>query len=81
MRISILALIVIFALVLGLAGCDQQANQQPASSKTQNTINSTTVQNSASNPDQLRHPTAEEWKKATASDKLKNGPKNDQKVF
>jgi len=73
MRITILTLAFVSALLM--AGCKDQASQPTAS--TQKTINAITVQSSVSRSEGLRHPTSEEWKKATNSDKLRNGPKND----
>jgi len=84
MRITILSLIFVAALCLGsLAGCKDQKASQPATS-TSNTINSSTVQSSDS--DLLKYEkekdakAAEDWKKATTSEKIKNGPKNNKPI-
>lgn len=80
MRITILS--VVFVTALCLAGCKEQASQ-PANAKTENTINSTTIQSSDS--ELLKYikdrdaKAAEEWKKVTGTDKLENRVRESKK--
>ncbi|MDL2269003.1 hypothetical protein LJC71_01795 [Desulfosarcina sp. OttesenSCG-928-A07] len=80
MRITTYSLVFVFALLL--VGCGDKPPQPAASSKTENTINSTVNQssekssNKSSDDELLKYikerdaATAEEWRKATTTDKL-----------
>jgi len=83
MRIATISFIFVAALCL-FAGCKDQASQ-PVTSKTENTINSTTVQSSDSELlkyEKEKDAKAEEnWKKALKTDKLENRKRETGKAY
>ena len=72
--------------VLFFSSCDQSSDKKTNSIVNQGSSNSQTV-NTTENNNTMPHVTAEEkaeaerqWKEALATDKLRNGPKNDKPI-